>query len=153
MNKSLNTKNKKFYKDLSKSMNLRKVNMNLRNKKVFKIIDDIKKHGDKALIRYEKKFNSNSRIKISNFEKRKCIKKLNKKVKKSIDLAYNRIFKYHSIQKFSDYKIKDKYKNKFEYKFFPINKIGIYVPGGTASYPSTVLMNAIPAILAKVKKF
>ena len=42
--------------------------------------------------------------------------------------------------------------NKFEYKFFPIEKVGIYVPGGTASYPSTVLMNAIPALLAKVKK-
>ena len=73
-------------------------------------------------------------------------------MKKSIDLAFNRIMKFHSNQKFHDFTTIDKLNNKFEYKFFPIEKVGIYVPGGTASYPSTVLMNAIPALLAKVKK-
>jgi histidinol dehydrogenase len=45
-----------------------------------------------------------------------------------------------------------KLKNKLSYKYFPIESVGIYVPGGTASYPSTVLMNAIPAIVAGVKR-
>ena len=152
MIKSLNSNSKKFNKELNKFLNLRIKNINLRNSKVFKIVDDVKKNGDKALIKYEKKFNANSKINISNLDIKKCIKKLDNKVRKSIDLAYNRIIKYHSNQKFNGFKTKDKLNNKFEYKFFPIEKVGIYVPGGTASYPSTVLMNAIPALLAKVKK-
>ena len=66
-------------------------------------------------------------------------------------LAYNRIKKFHSRQKFSSFKFKDKYKNELSYKYSPIEKVGVYVPGGTASYPSTVLMNCIPAIVAGVK--
>ena len=46
---------------------------------------------------------------------------------------------------------KDKYKNVMSYKYSAIDKVGVYVPGGTASYPSTVLMNCIPAIVAGVK--
>ena len=152
MIKIFNTASKKFSKNLNYFLDLRKKNINLRNSKVLKIIDNIKKNGDVSLIKYEKKFNSNSKIRVSNLEKKKCIQKLDKRVKKSIDLAYNRIFEFHSNQKFNGFKITDKFQNKFEYKYLPIEKVGIYVPGGTASYPSTVLMNAIPAILAKVKK-
>ena len=43
-------------------------------------------------------------------------------------------------------------KNKIEYKYLPIDSVAIYVPGSTASYPSTVLMNAIPAVVAGVKR-
>ena len=66
-------------------------------------------------------------------------------------LAFNRIKKFHSKQKFLPFKFKDKYKNELSYKYSPIEKIGVYVPGGIASYPSTVLMNCIPAIVAGVK--
>ena len=66
MIKSLNTNSKKFDKELNKFLNLRIKNINLRNSKVFKIVDDVKKNGDKALIKYEKKFNANSKINISN---------------------------------------------------------------------------------------
>ena len=78
-------------------------------------------------------------------------KKTDKKIKKAIDLAYNRIKRFHSKQKFSSFKFSDKYKNIFSYKYKAIENIGVYVPGGTASYPSTVLMNCIPAIVAGVK--
>mgnify|MGYP003344019092 CR=1 FL=1 len=70
---------------------------------------------------------------------------------KSIDLAFVRIKKFHSKQKFSSFTLKDKYNNQFSYKYLPIEKVGVYVPGGTASYPSTVLMNCIPAMVAGVK--
>ena len=49
------------------------------------------------------------------------------------------------------YKYKDKYQNELAYKYSPIERVGVYVPGGTASYPSTVLMNCIPALVAGVK--
>ena len=78
--------------------------------------------------------------------------RLDKNVKKAIDLAYNRIYKFHSFQKFKNIFYVDKFKNKFEYKYLPIESVAIYVPGSSASYPSSVLMNAIPAIVAGVKR-
>ena len=122
-----------------------------------KILWDIKKHKDVALIKYEKKYSklkniSLKKIKFSNAERKKVIKKLDKKTKTSIDLAFNRIFNFHKRQKLPSYSFKDKFKNSFAYKSSAINRVGVYVPGGRASYPSSVLMNCIPAIIAGVKE-
>ena len=125
--------------------------------KVKKIIQDIKNNKDSALIKYEKKYSklkniSLSNIKFSTLEKNKIIKKLDRKTKNSIDLAFNRIFNFHKKQKLFSYNFKDKFKNSFSYKVGAINKIGVYVPGGQASYPSSVLMNCIPALVAGVEE-
>jgi len=119
---------------------------------VQKIIVDVKKNGDKALIKYERKYNNNSEIIVSKNKISKSIKSLDYKVRKAIDFAYNRIYKFHSKQKFNNIFYKDNLNNKFHYKYKPINSIGIYVPGGNASFPSTVLMNGIPAKIAGVKR-
>ncbi len=122
---------------------------------VSKIIQDVKKNGDKAVINYEKKFSKikkkSNKLLFTSKDINKISKKIDLKVKKSIDLAFNRIKKFHSKQKFSSFKFKDKYKNILSYKYSALEKVGVYVPGGTASYPSTVLMNCIPAIVAGVK--
>ena len=122
---------------------------------VTRIIKNVKKNGDKAVINYEKKFSkikSNSnKIIFSTKEINKLSKKTNLKIRRSIDLAFNRIKKFHSKQKFLPFTLKDKYNNKLSYKYSSIENVGVYVPGGTASYPSTVLMNCIPAIVAGVK--
>jgi len=120
------------------------------------IIKDIKKNKDLALIKYEKRFSkfkniSLKNIKFSKIEKNKIIKKLDKKTKDSIDLAYDRILNFHKKQKLSSYSFTDQFKNSFSYKSNAINRVGVYVPGGLASYPSSVLMNCIPAIVAGVK--
>ena len=112
----------------------------------------LKKNGDKALLKYEKKFNQNNTIIPSSKQIKKSINSLDKKVKKAIDTAYNRIYKFHSLQKFKNISYTDKLKNKLEYKYVPLESVAIYVPGSTASYPSSVLMNAIPAIVAGVKR-
>ena len=119
---------------------------------VTNIIKDVKKNGDKALLKYEKKFNKNSIIEPSSNQIQKSIQSLNSIVKHSIDTAYNRIYKFHSLQKFKNISYTDKFKNKLEYKYLPLESVAIYVPGSTASYPSSVLMNAIPAIVAGVKR-
>ena len=103
-------------------------------------------------MKYEKKFNKNSVIKPSSNQIQKSIQSLNSSAKKSIDTAYNRIYKFHSLQKFKNISYIDKFKNKLEYKYLPLESVAIYVPGSTASYPSSVLMNAIPAIVAGVKR-
>ena len=152
MIKILDSKKNNFSSSLDNLLLKRKNKIKFKSNIVIKIIRDIKKNGDKALLKYEKKFGKNSIIFSKPKEIRKQIKNLDKKVKKSIDLAYSRIFKFHSKQKVKNIFYKDKLQNKLGYKYMPIDSVGIYVPGGTASYPSTVLMNAIPAIVAGTKK-
>ena len=153
----LNGNKKNFEKRLSIILNKRKSIQTKKLNDVRSIIKNVRNNKDKALIKYEKKFSSiNSKIDIKNikFSKKeieKISKKINPKLKRSIDIAFNRIKLFHKKQKNLPFKIKDKFRNELSYKYSPIDSVGVYVPGGTASYPSTVLMNCIPAIVAGVK--
>ena len=150
--KTLNSNSKNFNKVIDKLLLSRRKKVKSNSVSVTKIINEVKKNGDKALLKFEKKFNQNNKI-IPNYKRVfKSIKSLDKKVKRAIDLAYNRILKFHSLQKFKDITYVDKLKNKIYYKYVPIDSVAIYVPGSTVSYPSSVLMNAIPAIVAGVKR-
>ena len=150
--KILNSNSKNFDKVLGNLLLKRKSKLQSNSVSVTSIIKDVKKNGDKALLKYEKKFNQNNIIVPTSKQISKSIKSLDKKVKNSIDLAYSRIYKFHSLQKFKNISYTDNLKNKLEYKYIPIESVAIYVPGSTASYPSSVLMNAIPAIVAGVKR-
>tara|TARA_B100000886_G_scaffold173913_1_gene119012 strand:+ start:5637 stop:6938 length:1302 start_codon:yes stop_codon:yes gene_type:complete len=150
---SFNQKNSS--KKLELFLNSRKSVQQNKSIKVKTIIKKVKKDGDKAVLNFEKKFSNtkikSKKIKFSESEIKKILKKIDKNLKSSIDLAFDRIKKFHLKQKLIPFKYKDKFKNEFSYKFSPIEKVGVYVPGGTASYPSTVLMNCIPALVAGVK--
>tara|TARA_Y100001935_G_scaffold232373_1_gene214034 strand:- start:228 stop:1511 length:1284 start_codon:yes stop_codon:yes gene_type:complete len=150
--KTLKSKNKNFEKTLDRFLSRRRDKVRSNSVIIKDIIKDIKKNGDKALLKYEKKFNKNNVIIPSEKKIFDSIKSLDINVKKAIDLAYQRIYKFHSLQKFKDISYTDKFKNKLDYKYVPIESVAIYVPGSTASYPSSVLMNAIPAIIAGVKR-
>jgi histidinol dehydrogenase len=152
MIKILDSKLKNFDLTLIKLLSKRKNKVQLSSVSVTNIIKDVKKNGDKAILKYEKRFNKNNIIVPNLKQITKSIKFLDPKIKKAIDLAYNRIYKFHSLQKFKNISYKDKLKNKLEYKYIPIESVAIYVPGSTASYPSSVLMNAIPALIAGVKR-
>ena len=152
MIKILNFYNKNFERELDKLLSNRKSKIKSSFVSVINIIKDIKKNGDRALLKYERRFNKNSTIIPTSKKISKSIKTLDKKVKQAIDTAYNRIYKFHSLQKFKNISYIDKFKNKLEYKYLPIESVAIYVPGSSASYPSSVLMNAIPAIVAGVKR-
>ena len=149
--KILDYNNKIFDKILNNLLSQRKKKISSNSVSVSSIIKDVKKNGDKALLKYEKKFNQNSTIVPNSKKVSKYIGLLDKNVKKAIDLAYSRILKFHSLQKCKNISYRDKFKNKLEYKYVPIDSVAIYVPGSTVSYPSSVLMNAIPAIVAGVK--
>ena len=150
--KILNSKSKNFDKNLDFLLLKRRKSIRSDKVSVTNIINDVKKNGDKALIKYEKRFNRNTDIFPSSIKISKLIKSLNPKVKKAIDIAYKRIYKFHSLQKFKNISYTDKFKNKLEYKYLPLESVAIYVPGSLVSYPSSVLMNAIPAIVAGVKR-
>ena len=150
--KVLISKNKNFDKTLDGLLYKRRKKIIFDKISVTKIINDVKSNGDKAIIKYEKRFNQNNKIIPSLKQINKLIKSLDPEVKKAIDTAYKRIYKFHSLQKFKNISYTDKFKNKLEYKYLPLDSVAIYVPGSTASYPSSVLMNAIPAMVAGVKR-
>jgi histidinol dehydrogenase len=156
MLKFLNFNKKRPLKNLEVILNKRKLTQKNQTSIVNKIISDVKKNGDKAVLKYEKKFSKIKNIKskkiiFSKKEINKISNKIDKRIKRSIDLAFSRIKNFHMKQKNLPFKLKDKYKNELSYKYSAIERVGVYVPGGTASYPSTVLMNCIPAIVAGVK--
>ncbi|MFL2889932.1 MAG: histidinol dehydrogenase [Pelagibacteraceae bacterium] len=153
----LNGNQNGFIKKLEKILSERRVKEYGNSSIVKNIIKDIKKNKDKAIIKYEKKFSKLNKINsrdliFTKLEIKNSINKLDIRTKNSIDLAYKRIYNFHKKQRYKNYTINDRYKNSLSYTSSPIEKVGVYVPGGTASYPSSVLMNCIPAIIAGVKE-
>lgn len=149
---TLNIKQRNFDKLLNNFLSKRRKKLKSSSVSVSRIVNDVKKNGDKAVLKYERKFNKNNIIAPSVKKITNSIRSLDRKVKKAIDDAYNRIYKFHSLQKFKNISYKDRYNNKIDYKHIPLGSVAIYVPGSTASYPSSVLMSAIPAIVAQVKR-
>ncbi len=149
MIKILKFKNQNSLKNLSIFLEKKRSEKKNDIKIINKIINEIKKNKYKSLIKYEKKFSKNIEIKPSLKKINKSIKSLDPKIKKAIDFAYKRIFKFHNLQKAKDIFYKDNLNNKIMYKYIPIQSVGIYVP---SNLPSTLLMNAIPAKIAGVKR-
>lgn len=122
-------------------------------KTVNDIINSVKKYGDNALFEFTLKFDGcivdENSIKVSNNEIVEAYKKVDQKFIKAIQRAIRNITEYHENQKQRSW---IDYKNGIIYgqKVRPLEKVGVYVPGGTAAYPSSVLMNSIPAKVAGV---
>jgi histidinol dehydrogenase len=157
MLKLIQSNQKNFLLKLDTILQKRKINDPKIDLKVKNILREIKKNKDFALLKYEKKYSkltniSLKNIKFSTLEKNEIIKRLDKKIKTSIDLAFGRIYNFHKRQKLTSYSFRDKFQNLFSYKSRPLKRVGVYVPGGLASYPSSVLMNCIPALVAGVKE-
>ena len=150
--KTLFSNKKNFDKYLNVFLENRKKKLQSNTVSVIKIIKDVKKKGDFALLKYEKRYNKNQTIIPSKKKIFNLISRLDTKVKNAIDVAYKRIFKFHSLQKFKDISYVDKFKNKIDYKYLPIQSVAVYVPGSRVSYPSSLLMNAIPALVAGVQR-
>ena len=110
--KILNSNKKFFDKKLDRLLSNRRKKVSFSAVSVKNIIKDVKKNGDNALLKYEKKFNKNSVISPSSEQISKLIKGLDKNVKKAVDIAFNRIFKFHSLQKFKNISYKDRLNNK-----------------------------------------
>ena len=147
----IDSKTSNYYKKLNIILDRRRKLETANFTKVSRIIADIKKQKKKALIKYEIKYSKNARITLPKKIINKSVKNLNREIKSSIDFAYNRIMKFHMLQKknLKNIYYLDKFKNKLQYNLVPIQTVGIYVP---ANLPSSLLMNAIPAKVSNVKK-
>ncbi len=124
---------------------------------VLKILKKIKDFGDAALLEYTKKFDQFSLSSISELEIPKsqlnsALHSLPIEQRKALELANDRIFSYHKMQSENSWSYLDKEGTLLGQKITALNRVGLYVPGGKAAYPSSVLMNAIPAKIAGVSE-
>jgi len=126
-------------------------------KTVEEIINTIRSKGDKALIDYSIKFDgvkakSMADLMISQEELEKSFNDLSDKQKNAITIAAERVKAYHLKQNQQTWSYTEEDGTMLGQKITPLDRVGLYVPGGKASYPSSVLMNAIPAKVAGVEE-
>jgi len=126
-------------------------------KTVEEIINTIRSKGDRALIDYSIKFDgvkakSMADLMISQEELEKSFNNLSDKQKNALSVAAERIKSYHLKQNQQTWSYTEEDGTMLGQKITPLDRVGLYVPGGKASYPSSVLMNAIPAKVAGVEE-
>jgi len=149
-------KDKNFFSDLKNNLEFDSSGNNEVQKITKSIVSDIKRQGDKALIKLTGQLdhlevNSVSQLEVSRARLEKAFESIPEKTKKDLTLAAERINNYHLKQKGESWSYEDDDGSSYGQKITPIDSVGLYVPGGKAAYPSSVLMNAIPAKIAGVK--
>ncbi|MFC1999030.1 histidinol dehydrogenase, partial [Chloroflexota bacterium] len=119
---------------------------------VNRIIDDVRKDGDKALLKLTEKIDGVklSGLEVSNDEIAAAYDVIDDELLGALELAAERIQAFHEVQKTNSRT--DFMDDELGQLVFPLERVGLYAPGGRASYPSTVLMTAIPARVAEVKE-
>ena len=123
-------------------------------KNVFDIIEDVKNNGDKALRGYNLKFDNvtSKRLRFSNEEINTSYENTDPKIIKALKHAFERVCHYHQKQLPKDYIFTDNDGTELGWLWHPLESVGLYIPGGLASYPSTVVMTAAIAKTAGVKR-
>jgi len=124
-------------------------------KKVFAILRDVEKRGDRALFAYTKRFDgvalTEKTVEVSPLEIREALCGVPERERAVLELAAGRIKEYHERQRLETWSYK-RGGIELGQRIVPLDRVGIYVPGGLAAYPSTVLMAAIPARIAGVRE-
>lgn len=117
------------------------------------ILDDVRKNGDKAVLHYERLFDHAelSSLLVTKEEMDNACRSVPDELKEAVRLAHDNIRKFHAAQHFTDIKVEVLPGVTCWQKALPIEKVGLYIPGGTAPLFSTVLMLAVPARIAGCK--
>jgi len=115
------------------------------------ILADVRKNGDKAVLKYTRKFDDRKAVKlqVSGAEIKKAAQKADPKILKAFEISAKRIRRFHEMQKEHSWSFTEG-DTILGQAIRPLKRIGAYIPGGKAAYPSTVLMNVIPAQVAGV---
>ena len=124
------------------------------NATVKNVLDDVKAHGDEAVRQYEQQFDhvSLDSLAVSEEEIEEAFRTVSTELKASLELAHHNIAAFHEAQRFEGKKIETAPGVDCWQKSVPIEKVGLYIPGGTAPLFSTVLMLATPAKIAGCKE-
>tara|TARA_Y100001970_G_scaffold288768_1_gene416968 strand:- start:2323 stop:3609 length:1287 start_codon:yes stop_codon:yes gene_type:complete len=129
-------------------------NNNKINSIVEKILQEVRIQGDIAVEKYTKQFDgfNPDPMQVSVEDLKNAWEQTDNNLKASLEIAYERIKKFHEKEIPTSFTIKGEHGDSVQRKWMPVKNAGIYIPGGRAAYPSTVLMNAIPAKVAGVKE-
>ncbi|WP_169392499.1 MULTISPECIES: histidinol dehydrogenase [Psychrobacter] len=155
--RKLNSQDADFEQQLSQLLAFETVN----DAELLSVVDDIiaqvRHHGDDKVLELTQKFDEHPAKTISDLDIAKDKLKaafdgLDSEVKSALTTAADRVKQFHERQAQSSWQYEDDLGNILGQKVTPLDRVGIYVPGGLASYPSSVLMNAIPAKVAGVKE-
>jgi len=119
------------------------------------ILADIKKRGDEALLEYTRRFDRVSATSVAELELpqtrwKQALRSLSADQRNALEQAAGRVRSYHEKQLAQSWSYTEPDGTLLGQKITPLDRVGLYVPGGKASYPSSVLMNAIPAKVADV---
>ena len=150
------SEDKNFFSDLKDNLDFDSTSNSEVQKITKSIVSDIKRLGDQALIEFTSQLDnlevkSVSELEISKARLTEAFENIPEQTKEDLKLAAERIHNYHLKQKGESWSYEDSDGSSYGQKITPIDSVGLYVPGGKAAYPSSVLMNAIPAKIAGVK--
>ena len=159
--KRLNSKDAGFKETLLSSLSLPMADDEAIDAAVVNILTRVKSEGDAAVLSFTKQFDrlnvdSVTELEISKEELKKAYEGLSAEQKNALDIAAQRVRAYHEHQKIEagchSWEYKEADGTRLGQKVTALDRVGIYVPGGKAAYPSSVLMNAIPAKVAGVNE-
>ena len=155
--RQMTTQDSDFEQQLSTLLAFETVNDGDLLQTVDDIIAQVRAHGDSEVLSLTQKFDQHPATTIAELEVSqealvKAFTTLDTEVKEALNTAATRVKTFHERQVQDSWHYEDELGNRLGQKVTPLDRVGIYVPGGLASYPSSVLMNAIPAKVAGVKE-
>ena len=153
----LNSQQASFEQELTELLAFETVNDPALLATVDDIIAQVRQGGDEVVLKLTQKFDNHpakifAELEISQEKLKQAFDGLNPTIKQALELAAQRVTSFHERQRQESWTYQDALGNTLGQQVTPLDKVGIYVPGGLASYPSSVLMNALPAKVAGVGK-
>ena len=151
----LNSQQASFEQELTELLAFETVNDSALLATVDDIIAQVRQGGDEVVLRLTQQFDNHpaktfAQLEISQEKLKQAFDGLNPTIKQALELAAQRVTSFHERQRQESWTYQDALGNTLGQQVTPLDKVGIYVPGGLASYPSSVLMNALPAKVAGV---
>ena len=151
----LNSQQASFEQELTELLAFETVNDPALLATVDDIIAQVRQGGDEVVLKLTQQFDNHpaktfAQLEISQEKLKQAFDGLNPTIKQALELAAQRVTSFHERQRQESWTYQDSLGNTLGQQVTPLDKVGIYVPGGLASYPSSVLMNALPAKVAGV---
>ncbi|OBX63621.1 histidinol dehydrogenase [Moraxella osloensis] len=151
----LNSQQASFEQELTALLAFETVNDPALLATVDDIIAQVRQGGDEVVLKLTQQFDNHpaktfAELEISQEKLKQAFDGLNPTIKQALELAAQRVTSFHERQRQESWTYQDALGNTLGQQVTPLDKVGIYVPGGLASYPSSVLMNALPAKVAGV---
>ncbi len=155
--KRLDTAQENFWSELDHLLAWEGVSDDKVNATVREILQNVRKRGDAAVVEYTNRFDrmsapSMSALEIPLVRLQEALKKISAEQRNALELSAERIRSYHARQKQESWHYTEADGTLLGQQVTPLDRVGLYVPGGKAAYPSSVLMNAIPAKVAGVRE-